>query len=56
VYLSDNTRARLMKSDGTYTRLKPPSESKAVDVQQWLMAHAHDKKTVPLKHSKQAGG
>jgi polyphosphate kinase len=52
VYLNDNTRARIMKSDGTYTRLKPPSESKAIDVQQWLMAHAHDKKTVPLKASK----
>jgi len=36
-YLSDNMRARVMKSDGTYTRLKPPSESKAVDVQEWLM-------------------
>jgi len=36
-YLSDNMRARVMKSDGTYMRLKPPSESKAVDVQEWLM-------------------
>lgn len=51
VYLSDNTRARVMKSDGTYTRLKPPSESKAIDVQQWLMRHAYDKKVVPLKPS-----
>jgi len=36
-YLSDNMRARVMKSDGTFVRLKPPSESKAVDVQEWLM-------------------
>src|SRR5258706_8245939 len=36
-YLSDNMRARVMKPDGTYTRLKPPSEGKAVDVQEWLM-------------------
>jgi polyphosphate kinase len=36
-YLSDNMRARVMKSDGTYVRLKPPSETKAVDVQEWLM-------------------
>ena len=52
IYLSDNTRARLMKSDGTYTRLKPPSENKAIDVQEWLMSHASDKKAVPLKLSK----
>jgi len=38
-YLSDNMRARIMKPDGTYVRLKPPSESKAVDVQEWLMNH-----------------
>ena len=38
-YLSDNIRARVMKPDGTYVRLKPPSESKAVDVQEWLMNH-----------------
>jgi polyphosphate kinase len=52
VYLSDNTRARVMKSDGTYTRLKPPSESKAIDVQQWLMGHASDRKLLALKTSK----
>ncbi|HXD11225.1 MAG TPA: polyphosphate kinase 1 [Anaerolineales bacterium] len=36
-YLSDNMRARVMKPNGTYVRLKPPSENKAVDVQEWLM-------------------
>lgn len=36
-YFSDNVRARVMKPDGTYVRLKPPSESKAVDIQEWLM-------------------
>jgi hypothetical protein len=34
--LSDNMRARIMKPDGTYVRLKPPGDSKAVDVQVWL--------------------
>jgi polyphosphate kinase len=49
IYLSDNTRARVMKSDGTYTRLKPSSDSKAVDVQEWLMGRSHIKKAVTLK-------
>jgi polyphosphate kinase len=36
-YFSDNVRARVMKPDGTYVRLTPPSENKAVDIQEWLM-------------------
>ena len=36
-YFSDNVRARVMKPDGTYARLTPPSENKAVDIQEWLM-------------------
>jgi polyphosphate kinase len=44
IYLTDNTRARVMQPDGTYTRLKAPSEDKAVDVQEWLMARAQKKK------------
>jgi polyphosphate kinase len=51
VYLSDNTRARVMQPDGTYTRLEAPSEAKAVDVQEWLMAHAQKKKLERLKLS-----
>jgi polyphosphate kinase len=37
-YLHDNTRARVMQSDGTYLRLKPTSDQKPIDVQEWLMA------------------
>ena len=37
IYFNDNVRARVMKSDGTYVRLKPPSEDKAVDVQEYFM-------------------
>ena len=37
VYLKDNTRARIMQADGAYVRLQPPSEEKAVDVQNSLM-------------------
>ena len=44
IYFSDNTRARVMKSDGTYTRLKAPSPDKAVDVQAWLMTRAQNRK------------
>ena len=43
-YLSDNMRARVMKSDGSYVRLQPSSENKAVDVQEWLMGRSRIKK------------
>ncbi len=43
-YLSDNMRARVMKPDGTYVRLKAPSEDKAVDVQEWLMKNNYRNK------------
>jgi polyphosphate kinase len=49
IYLSDNLRARLMKPDGSYTRIQPASEGKAVDVQEWLMGHASSKKAALLK-------
>jgi polyphosphate kinase len=45
IYLSDNTRARVMNPDGTYTRLKPPSDNKRVDVQEWLMGQSKPRKT-----------
>jgi polyphosphate kinase len=44
MYLSDNTRARFMKPDGSYTRLKPPGDGKKVDVQEWLMGRAQPRK------------
>jgi polyphosphate kinase len=42
-YLKDNARARLMKPDGTYTRLKAGEER--IDVQEWLMARSQNKKS-----------
>jgi polyphosphate kinase len=48
IYLNDNTRARIMKSDGTYVRQKPPSQDKAVDVQEWLMKRLHARKAEPI--------
>jgi polyphosphate kinase len=36
-YLKDNTRARLMQADGTYTRLKPAGDDEVVDVQEFFM-------------------
>ena len=43
-YLKDNTRARVMQEDGTYIRLKSPSEEKAVDVQEFFMNNYRGKK------------
>ncbi len=43
-YLRDNTRARVMREDGTYMRLKPAGENKAVDVQEFFMNHYRGKK------------
>jgi len=40
IYLHDNMRARLMREDGTYLRLQPPGEEKAVDVQEFLMKNS----------------
>ncbi len=45
IYLSDNVRARVMKPDGSYIRLKPPSENKRVDVQEWLMGRKQPRKS-----------
>jgi len=36
-YLHDNTRARIMQPNGTYLRIKPPSDAKKVDSQDSLM-------------------
>ena len=44
-YLKDNTRARLMKENGSYARLKPPGEDKLVDVQEFLMNHHRSRKS-----------
>jgi polyphosphate kinase len=43
-YLKDNMRARLMQEDGTYVRLTPPGEDKALDVQEFFMNHYRGKK------------
>ena len=42
--LKDNVRARVMQEDGTYLRLKPPSDDKAVDVQEFFMRNYRGKK------------
>lgn len=43
LYLSDNVKARLMKSDGTYTRLRPHTPRKAKNAQQILIVRANRK-------------
>ena len=40
-YFRDNTRARIMKSDGTYTRLKPKDKEEKIDIQEWLMHRSY---------------
>jgi len=40
-YFHDNTRARLMKPDGTYTRLKPKEKEHKIDIQEWLMNRSY---------------
>ncbi len=42
-YLRDNVRARLMHSDGTYSRLKPKDNEDRMDIQEWLMARSNKK-------------
>jgi polyphosphate kinase len=42
-YLRDNMRARVMQENGTYQRLQPPSEDKAVDVQEFFMKNSRGK-------------
>jgi polyphosphate kinase len=42
-YLRDNRRARVMQDNGTYQRLQPPSEEKAVDVQEFFMKNSRGK-------------
>ncbi len=39
-YFKDNSSARIMQSDGSYTRLKPLNKE-TFDVQDWLMSIAH---------------
>jgi polyphosphate kinase len=39
IYLADNVRARLMHSDGTYTRIQPAPGGQALDCQAWFLQH-----------------
>jgi polyphosphate kinase len=44
-YLRDNRRARVLQENGTYQRLQPPSEEKAVDVQEFFMKNSRGKES-----------
>jgi polyphosphate kinase len=44
-YLRDNLRGRVMRENGTYMRLKPQGDDKAVDVQELLMNNYRGKKS-----------
>ncbi len=43
-YFHDNTRARIMKPDGTYIRLSPREKEEKVDIQEWLMNQSYKNK------------
>jgi len=43
-YFRDNMRSRVMQPDGTYIRLEPKDKDEKVDIQEWLMARAFNKK------------
>jgi len=44
-YFRDNSRARIMKSDGTYTRLQPKDKEHKFDIQEWLVNRSFNKKS-----------
>jgi polyphosphate kinase len=50
-YLKDNTRARMMQADGTYTRLKPTGDDKGIDVQEFFMSNSKPNHSVPPRLS-----
>ena len=39
IYLADNVKARRMRSDGTYERIRPDPGVPPLDSQQWLISH-----------------
>ena len=45
VYLRDNTTARMLNPDGTYTRLTPDGET-PVNAQEWFMTHSNSSRTL----------
>jgi polyphosphate kinase len=38
-YLADTVKARLLRADGTYERVKPSPAEVPLDSQQWLIDH-----------------
>jgi polyphosphate kinase len=41
IYLSDNVKARVMQSDGTFIRRTPSEKEDAISVQEWLLANGY---------------
>jgi polyphosphate kinase len=53
-YLSDNVKARLMKPDGSYERLKPKAGETPLNIQAWLLQRAvgnDRKRTIVLRNN-----
>ncbi len=50
-YLQDNTRARLMQPDGSYTRLHPEKDQPVIDVQRWLLEERLSQNRHPVRRT-----
>jgi len=48
VYLSDNVKARSLRSDGVYERIKPAPGQPALNSQAWLLSHQSWREAAPL--------
>ncbi len=40
-YLLDNVKARRMRSDGSYERVKPQGKVRSLNIQEWLLQYHH---------------
>ncbi len=54
VYLSDNVKARSLRPDGVYERVKPEPGQPLLNSQAWLLGHQSWRDTTPLAESRPA--
>jgi polyphosphate kinase len=53
-YLKDNSRSRVMQSNGSYVHLRPDEKAEPVNIQQWLMDHRVKMKAALHKKEKKS--
>ena len=54
VYLADNVKARSLKPDGSYVRVKPEPGQPLLSSQAWLLSHASARDGAALAKSRPA--